>query len=123
MIHEFDPVIYPRKVWITYDATPDELNVVFPTGDTNGNKFKQEEGYYGITDRVCRGTDNKGGVLIRFENKEAMTAWTIAHEAIHAAGFICHYVGIAADFANDEAFTYLASWIVKCCEEVKNIKE
>ena len=25
MIHEFDPIIYPRKLWITYDATPDEL--------------------------------------------------------------------------------------------------
>jgi len=72
MIHEFDPVIYPRKVWITYDANPDELNEVFPAGDTNDNKFKQEEWYYGITDMVCRGTDNKGGVLIRFESKEAM---------------------------------------------------
>lgn len=120
MIHEFDPVIYPRKVWITYDATPEELNEIFPSGDTNGNKFKDEVGYYGITDRVCRGADNKGGVLIRFANKkEAMTSWNIAHEAIHAAGFICHYVGIVADFANDEAFTYLASWIVKCCEKAK----
>lgn len=122
MIHEFDPVIYPRKVWITYDATPDELNEMFPTGDTNGNKFKKEDGYYGITDRVCRGSDNKGGVLIRFD-KKSMNSWNIAHEAIHAAGFICHYIGIQADFANDEAFTYLATWIVKCCETVKNTRE
>ena len=29
MIHEFDPVIYPRKLWVTYDATTEELNAKF----------------------------------------------------------------------------------------------
>lgn len=33
MIHQFDPVIYPRKIWITYDATVKELNEYFPEGD------------------------------------------------------------------------------------------
>lgn len=119
MIHEFDPLIYPRKLWVTYDATPEELNKMFPLGDTIGNKFKKEEGFYGITDNVAN-SDNKGGVLVRFENEDAMTSWNIAHEAIHAAGFICKYVGIVADWSNDEAFTYLATWIVKCCEQVKS---
>lgn len=119
MVHEFNPVIYPRKVWITYDATVDELNEMFPTGDLYGNKFKEEEGYFGITYRTMD-RNNKGGVLIRFnDNKESMESWNIIHEAIHAAGHICEYVGIKADFGNDEAFTYLATWITKCCEEVK----
>lgn len=120
MIHEFNPVIYPRLLWITYDATPEELNDMFPTGDINGNRFKNEEGYYGITYRTAK-KDNKGGVLIRFaDNKEAMTSWNMLHEANHAAAFICNYVGINADWENDEAFVYLATWIMKCCEEVKN---
>lgn len=121
MIFEFDPVIYPRKLWITCDATPEELNEKFPSGNINGDKFKQEEGYYGITDRVLQEIPKtKGGVLIRFADKnEAMSSWNIAHEAIHAAGFMCQYVGIEADWSNDEAFAYLVTWIVKCCEEVK----
>ena len=128
MIYEFDPVIYPRKLWITYDATPEELNEKFPSGDINGNKFKQEEGYYGMTEQVCLqepdGSNGSGGILIRFDgNTKAMTPWNIAHEAIHAAGYICNYVGIAADWENDEAFTYLATWIIKCCEEVKQKEE
>lgn len=119
MIHEFDPVIYPRKIWITYDATPDELNDYFPTGDYLDNKFKEENGYEGITYRTAD-RNNKGGVLIRFaDNNEAMESWNMLHEAIHAAGIICQYVGIQADFDNDEAFTYLATWIMKCCERVK----
>ena len=118
MIYEFDPVIYPRKLWITYDATPDELNEYFPTGDINGNKFTDEEGYEGITYRTAD-KNNKGGVLIKFAGKEYMQSWNMLHEAIHAAGHICQYVGIQADFENDEAFTYLATWIMKCCEQVK----
>lgn len=115
MIYTFDPVIYPRKVWITYDATSDELNEMFPTGDANGNRFEDEDGYCGITYRTADKED-VGGVLIRFaNNKEAMTPWNIAHEAIHAAGYICNYVGIEADWKNDEAFTYLVTWIIKCC--------
>lgn len=119
MIHEFDLVIYPRKLWITYDATPEELNEKFPSGDYFGNRFKDEEGYYGITYRTAD-KDNKGGVLIRFDGKEdSMSPSSMIHEAIHAAGHICKYVGIVADFDNDEAFAYLAGFIVKCCEEVK----
>jgi hypothetical protein len=119
MIHEFDPVIYPRKLWVTYDATSDELNEYFPTGDINDNKFKDETGYYGITYRT-QNKDKKGGVLIRFaDNKESMQSWNMIHEAMHAAGHICDYVGIQADWDNDEAFVYLTTWIVKCCEKVK----
>ena len=120
MIHEFDPVIYPRKVWITHNATVKELNEMFPSGDLYGNKFKEEEGYFGITYRTQRGDTKKGGVLIRFaDNKEAMASWNMVHEANHAAAHICDYVGIKADWDNDEAFVYLATWIMKCCEKVK----
>lgn len=119
-IYEFDPIIYPRKLWITYEATSDELNEMFPSGDYEGNRFKDEEGYYGITYRTAD-KNNLGGVLIRFkDNKEAMSPWNMIHEAIHAAGAICKYVGIEPDFENDEAFTYLATWVVKCCCEVKD---
>ena len=30
------------KIWITYDATSDELNKKFPSGDYNGNRFVDE---------------------------------------------------------------------------------
>lgn len=120
MIHEFDPVIYPRKLWITYDATPEELNNFFPGGYNNGTKFKEEDGYYGITYAVQKGSDNKGGVLIRFaDSKEALEPWNVSHEAVHAAAIICQYVGIIADWDNDEAFAYLVTWVTKCCYKGK----
>lgn len=118
MIHEFDPVIYPRKLWITYDATPEELNNFF-----SGTKFKEEDGYYGITYTVQKSSNNKGGVLIRFANsKEALEPWNVSHEAVHAAAIICQYVGIIADWDNDEAFAYLVTWVTKCCYDGKKKK-
>ena len=123
MIHTFDPVIYPRKLWITYDATPEESNEMFPTGDIYGNHFKNENGYFGITCRTMNKND-KGGALIRFvDNKESMSPWNIAHEAVHAAGYICDYIDIKADWGNDEAFAYLTTWIVKCCTIALNFEK
>ena len=119
MIHEYDPIIYPRKVWITYDATLEELNQEFPNGYIGGDKFVEEKSSFGSTYKTGD-KENNGGVLIRFEGKEAMTSWNMAHEAVHAAACICDYIGIAADWDNDEAYAYLVSFIVKCCEETKS---
>lgn len=119
MIYEFDPIIYPRKIWITYDATSDELNKKFPSGDYNGNRFVDENSCYGVTYRTSD-RNNRGGILIRFcDKEEAMEPWNMVHEAIHAAGHIFSYIGVNADFDNDEPFAYLVSWIVKCCYKVK----
>lgn len=37
MIHEFDFVIYPQKLWVTYDASIEELKEQF------GSKFEFDE--------------------------------------------------------------------------------
>ena len=122
MIHKFDPLIYPRKIWITYDATAKELNEMFPDGDGEGKRFTDNdlESSYAITYSVgVKEPECQGGYLLRFESKGVMTSWNLAHESIHAATGIFRDIGASADVDNDEPFTYLVSWIVKCCEQVK----
>ena len=122
MIHEFDPVIYPRRIWITYDATAKELNEKFPEGDCSGKVFLDDDlkDSYGAEYSVgVVEPERKGGFLLRFPNKETMTPCNITHECIHAATGIFKYIGASVDTDNDEPFTYLVSWIVKCCETVK----
>lgn len=115
MIHEFDLYIYPRKLWITYDATPEELNKEFPRGDTNGHLFKNVPDFsYAVTD-VTGNVDDKGGVLIRFHDRDAMNMENILHESIHAANFVFDYIGATHDVNNDEPYAYLVSYIAKCC--------
>lgn len=113
MIHQFDPVIYPRKVWITYDATCDELNEFFPEGDGTDEYFRELPSYTDASVYHVRSKDKLGGLLIRFK---------IRHEADHCANGIFAYIGAKVDVMNDETHAYLVGWIAKCCEEVKNKK-
>lgn len=126
MIHEFNSVIYPRKIWITYDATAKELNEMFPEGDGSGKVFTDDDlkDSYGAEYSVgVVKPERQGGYLLRFPNKETMTPWNIVHESIHAANGIFSYIGAEVDVNNDEPFVYLVSWIVKCCERTKECQE
>lgn len=114
MVYEFDPTIYPRKLWVAVTTSPLK------------NKFEQalawDESAYAMVDNVYDFKHDKGGILIRFENVEAMSVGNITHESIHAACEILDYVGSFIDTKNQEHLAYLAGWIAKCCGEVKELE-
>lgn len=124
MIREFNLDIYPRTLWVTYDATPKELSELFPT-DSDGNviNWLPEIPGYGAEMEVFSKPGEKGGVLIRFENWEAMTPGHIAHEAVHAADDIYYFIGAHPDILNNEPYAYLVGYITDCCEKAKYIKD
>lgn len=114
VLHEFDPLIYPRKLWVTIgtDKFPDVFDEV----------CDWDESAYAITSNVHDKVNDRGGILIRFQNKSAMTADVITHEATHAAMEIFDYIGAQIDLKNQEVFSYLCGWIAKCIAQVKNHK-
>lgn len=116
-IREFDPLIYPRLLWIAvgvpYAVIKDMFEDVAP----------MEENADAQVDCTRRfKPDVKGGVLIRFESRKAMTQANITHEATHAAMEIFYYVDAIPDPKNQEPFAYLCGWVAKCVDEVKNGK-
>lgn len=108
-VHEFDPLIYPRKLWIAVskDTFPDifEDVIVF------------DEASDAITETAYDKINNKGGVLIRFGSPD-VSMKQISHEATHAAIDIFDYIGASPDPKNQEPFAYLVGWIADCCEKV-----
>lgn len=114
-IHEFDPKIYPRLLWVTYGCPTAVLNDMFE------DKIQDMPKSCDAETLLCRRLkpDIKGGVLIRFENKAAMTAKNIAHEAVHAALDIFDYVDARISSDNQEPFAYLVGWIADCCQQVR----
>ena len=111
-------------VWVTYDASPECLNDLFPEGGTDGKPFtKMDESNYAEV-HTCRRKkpDVKGGVLIRFASKSAMTADVITHESTHAALEIFKYCDIRVDYLNQEPFAYLAGFIADCIDQVRKNK-
>lgn len=117
-IHEFDCEIYPRKLWVAvgvpYEVIKDMFEDVTPMG-------KNADAQVEMTRR--KKPNVKGGVLIWFSNRKAMTTWVITHESIHAALDIFEYIGAYPDPKNQEPFAYLCGWIAKCIDEVKRNKQ
>ncbi len=113
-IHEFYPLIYPRRLWITISK------------DTFNDRFdgvsEWDDGCDAIVDCVYDKQRNLGGVLVRFENRKAMNAGIIAHESSHIAMEIFKYIGAEVDLSNQEPFSYLVGWIADCINQVKTGK-
>jgi hypothetical protein len=113
-LHEFDPTIYPRLIWITIATSKFE--------DRFDNVSEFGDHCYAVVDCVYDKIQERGGVLIRFANKSVMKASTITHESIHAAMNILGYCDINVAVDNQEPLAYLAGWIASCCEKVKQGK-
>lgn len=114
-IHEFDPQIYPRLLWVTYGCPTAVLKDMF------GNEAQDMDKTANAEVINCRRMkpDVRGGVLIRFRNKKEMTMENIAHESAHAALEIFDYVNARISSDNQEPFAYLVGWIADCCNKVK----
>jgi hypothetical protein len=117
-IHEFDPKIYPRLVWVVVGAKLECLQDMF------GPDVKEmDECALAEVSRVGRKKpDNRGGVLIRFRSKKDMTTAIIAHESSHAAIDIFDYCECCISTDNQEPFAYLVEFCADCCNQVKTGK-
>lgn len=112
-VYEFDPLIYPQKVWIVV-SSKDNID------DFEGLEPLEE--YDAITQWTTQKSTNKYGIMIRFSSKRIMSVGTMAHESYHATKDILDHVGEKDDVEHQEPFAYLLGWIANCCDKVKNNK-
>ena len=124
---EYDPVIYPRKLWVHIGDDFKELaqkafyNVVI---DENKDYRGVEYG------EVVRKSDDKYGILVSFPNRKYMTMEICAHEASHVCDDLEKATGLEH---GGESSAYLIGWIASCINkarfgigdfvEVKDIKD
>ena len=127
VIHEFDPVIYPRKLWICINPSTVDLEGSFVIDTKYGGGDLKFDKFYSLatTSPVFKKDGNYRGVLICFKSRMSADSDIISHESVHAADYICEELGIKGqDFSeNNEAYAYLVGWISKCCGEVKKFKK
>ena len=117
-IYEFDPQIYPRKVWVTVGVPFEELKDEF-----EDLKPMEEDSDAQVDHLRKLKPEVRGGVLVRFENLDALKKFgNITHESIHVATEIFDYIGAFHDPKNQELFAYLCGWIATCMDEVKQIE-
>lgn len=110
-VHEFNPQIYPRKVWVA--VSKDKFAERFD------GVSEWDETCDAIVDCVHDKLRNLGGVLVRFGSVEDMTVANISHESTHIAMEIFDYIGANVDLHNQEPFSYLVGWVADCIEQVR----
>lgn len=117
-IHEFDPQIYPRLLWVAVGAPDSVINDMFEDVSPMDSTANAQVDY-------CRRVkpEIKGGVLVRFANRKAMTTSIIAHESAHIAVGIFNYIGAPIDINHQEPFSYLCGWAARCINNVKTKKK
>lgn len=95
-IYQFDPQIYPRKLWVAVGVSTEELQERFGREDLSD----MDDSYYAETNAVQQKEPLLGGVLVRFQDLKSMTPENIAHEVSHAAIEIFDYCDCRIDVDN-----------------------
>lgn len=111
--YEYDPVIYPRKVWVHIGTDFKELasevfagELIFDDKMCNGAVF----------DEVIRKSDGKYGILATFPSAKEMTMKVCSHEASHVCDDIEKAIGMEH---GGEASAYLLGWIADCINKAR----
>jgi hypothetical protein len=118
IIHQFDPVIYPFKLWV---SITDDLTAISERfiDHKSGKELNTDnlDKTIAFTQNVEQKSDRLIGAIIVFGRKGYCSTKIIAHEATHAARMLWDHVG--EDATGMEADAYLVGWIADCIEKVK----
>lgn len=125
IVDTYDPVIYPRKLWVTTDVIG--LNKIFTFCKMLDGKTEESTAYSGLLDEYEKGSGqlitcpviqkSTGcyGVLVIVLDL-SYEAGGEAHEAVHVADYMFEQLGMyAQDFSeNNEQYAYLVGWAAGC---------
>lgn len=135
-IEMHDPVIYPRKLWVSDSI--EGLNKTFIFMKTTDPYTENPTSYDSIlndseysdsgmiTIPVMRMSNGLYGVLVIALDLEDITPDMIPHESVHVADYIYSQLGIfSQDFTEgNEAYAYLVGWAAGCISKsISNFKK
>lgn len=116
-IHEFDPVIYPFKLWVCAKKNQEAFSrfKIF-LDDT-----EIENNPHTAATTICayEVETNNIGILVAFTSKKHMDVKTIAHEARHAGDMLFELIGDNPH--HSEPAAYYTGWVADCIDKVKKL--
>ena len=118
--YEYDPVIYPRKLWVMPQATEAEIRMCFTEHDGEEIEWDEKECFATTFPEVCAKADGKYGVLVVFKGKASMTMGNICHEASHVLDCFIDVLPLAREpRGHNEHLSYLLQWIGDCMNRAR----
>lgn len=114
--YEYDPVIYPRLLWVFVGQKLKDVEGEFV--DSDGEDLKIEsDNFHGLTlSEMERKADMAMGEAVVFCSKKDMTMNVCCHEASHVCDAIEEVTGMEH---GGEASAYLIGWIASCINKAR----
>lgn len=121
VIHEFNPCIYPRLLWVVKGGSLEEIRKTLEFGELD----EDQESGGAVTISAYDNANKKGGFLVWFPCASDMTknSYWMAHEASHVALGIFDYIGSEVGANDSEPFSYLVGWAFECMDKVRKYKD
>lgn len=119
VIYEFDPIIYPFKLWVCANPTDEMSAKLFLDDEQLAISIQHNM----LTTAGTNSTDSRLGVLV-FGHKKYFTVKNIAHEAVHVVDYYFESLAMTKGCFTDrnEAYAYLVGWAADCMEQVRTNK-
>ena len=127
-IYEFDPLIYPTRVWVGVNVPYKDVSEKFYSilSDGSLDDFSEAVENQGMTPiATCYPVRDKEsgwrGIFCHIQRPKMAGVGAMAHEAEHIVCWICEMFGIqSATFDDSEPRAYLIQWVAECINEVKS---
>lgn len=121
-LYQFDPMIYPRFLWVVTGGDYSDIKKWFLTYDGEEIEESDDSNLGGLTISVTFRQTRSLGILIWFPDIRLAKANWITHESAHGTLELFKQLGLKVDYWNQEPVAYLAGWFAECIEFVKTGK-
>lgn len=125
-IYEFDPVIYPTRLWVCKKPlTEDIVELFYPFNndgeivDSFGDVLEDVYGKYANTLIVGNKKSRMRGCLVSIFLPQECGAGVCSHEALHYIAYLSERFDIPlGGFDTSEPLAYLEQWATNCIDSV-----
>ena len=126
VIYEFDPVIYPTKLWVCKKPSVEDVGELFypfnndgEMVDSFGDVFEYDNGKYANTLIVENKKSRMRGCLVSIFLPGECGAGVCSHEALHYVAYLSEQFDIPlGGFDTSEPLAYLEQWATNCIYSV-----
>lgn len=125
-IYEFDPVIYPTRLWVCKKPNVEDVSELFypfnndgEQVDSFGDVFEYDAGKYANTVIVGNKESRMRGCLVSIFLPGSCGAGVCSHEALHYIAYLSEQFDIPlGGFDTSEPLAYLEQWATNCIVSV-----
>lgn len=122
-VYEFNPVIYPTRLWISIKPTIEEIQKDFILLDDDDEEIDGKEPFsrttIAQTFSVAHRKSTWMGCYIAILLPKQCDVGIIAHESGHVTDWLCDHFGVSGfSFMDGEARQYYAQWVARCMDKV-----